>query len=198
MMLFFERGIRGGMTFSTMKYAKANNRKTPGYDPNKPDSWILYQDVNNLYGWSLSQNMPHSGFQWLDEDPETSLRRLEDLDEKSPTGLVFEVDITYPKHLHDEHNELPFLPETKCPPGSKIKKLLTTFDKKTNYVVHYLNLKQAIANGLRVEKVHRVLKFNQSAWLAPYIELNTKLRQKASNDFEKDFFKLMNNSVFGE
>ncbi|XP_050434996.1 uncharacterized protein LOC126842151 [Adelges cooleyi] len=198
MNLMFERGIRGGLTQSTLKYAKANNPKAPNYDPKLPDTWIMYQDVNNLYGWALSQFMPFGGFKWVTEDPNETLQRLDGMDEHSSTGLVFEVDISYPESLHDAHNELPFLPETKCPPNSRVKKLLTTFEKKENYVVHYLNLKQAIANGLRVEKVHRVLEFQQSAWLSVYIELNTKLRQGAANDFEKDFFKLMNNSVFGK
>ena len=67
-----------------------------------------------------------------------------------------------------------------------------------NYVVHIQTLKQALLHGLEFKKVHRVTIFNQSVWMKPYIEKNTQLRQNAKNDFEKDFFKLMNNAVFGK
>ncbi|KAE9521986.1 hypothetical protein AGLY_017619 [Aphis glycines] len=107
-----------------------------------------------------------------------------------------EVNIAYLKSLHDDHNDLPYLPERIIPTCSKIKKLVANLKPKKNYVVHYMALKQALKAGLILEKVHRVLKFNQSPWLTKYIELNTYLRKNASNDFEKDFFKLMNNTVF--
>jgi len=114
------------------------------------------------------------------------------------------------------HNDLPFLPQCSIPRGSKVKKLRAIFEKKTKYLIHYRNLQQAIKNGLIVEKVnilffnysmdyihflflqvHRVLEFKQSACLAEYISMNTELRKKAKNDFDKDFFKLMNNAIFG-
>ncbi|KAL4153079.1 hypothetical protein QTP88_000912 [Uroleucon formosanum] len=194
MLLMFENGIRGGLVQVSKRYAKANNAKTPGYDETKEKSWIIYQDCNNLYGWAMSQYMPYGGFNWV----EPTLNGLDDLDTTSPIGRVYEVDVTYPRHLHDKHNDLPFLPQNSMPHGSKVRKLMATFEEKKNYIIHYRNLQQAIKNGLIVEKVHRVIQFNQSDWLAKYIELNTMMRKKAINDFEMDFYKLMNNAVFGK
>ncbi|XP_050064775.1 uncharacterized protein LOC126553680 [Aphis gossypii] len=153
-----------------MRYAKANNEKTPDYDPTKSKSWLIYQDCNNLYGWAMSQHMPYGGFKWV----EPKLEGLNDLNDTSPIGRIYEVDITYPKELHDKHNDLPFLPQNGIPAGSKVKKLMATLQSKKNYIIHYRNLQQAIANGLIVEKVHRVVQFNQSPWLAPYIALTQR------------------------
>ncbi|XP_025406062.1 uncharacterized protein LOC112680241 [Sipha flava] len=136
----------------------------------------------------------HGDFRWV----EPTLDGLVCVSDTSEVGRVYEVDISYPKDLHELHNDLPFLPENSVLPGSKLSKLMATLGSRKNYVVHYLNLKQAVANKLKVNKVHRVFEFRQSAWLAQYINLNTGMRQKAVNDFEKDFYKLMNNSVFGK
>ena len=80
----------------------------------------------------------------------------------------------------------------------KTERLVTSIEDKEKYVVHISALKQALNNGLIFKKVHRVIEFNQDAWLNPYIVMNTRLRMKAKNKFKKDFFKLMNNSVFGK
>ena len=94
------------------------------------------------------------------------------------------------------HSDLPFLPERMK--VNKCNKLVCNLYSKNNYVIHIRSLKQALNHGLILKKkVHRVIQFNQEAWLKPYIDLNTELRKQAKNDFEKDFFKLMNNSVFG-
>ncbi|KAF4529585.1 hypothetical protein B566_EDAN016542 [Ephemera danica] len=116
----------------------------------------------------------------------------------SPLGCIFEVDMEYPGRLHDSHSNFLFLPENKVPPGGKHSKLVTTLETKEHYVIHYLALQQAIANGFKLTKVHGVLHFDQSPFLKPYIELNTDMRKKASNNFDKDFFKLMNNAVYGK
>lgn len=126
----------------------------------------------------------------------TSILNLKD---DSDIGFIFEVDLEYPPELHDKHNDYPFCPERRLIPGiSKNEKLLLTFYDKKNYIVHYSMLKLALEHGLLLKKVHRVLQFEQSAWLKPYIDLNTKLRAQANNDFEKDFYKLLNNAIYGK
>ena len=106
------------------------------------------------------------------------------------------MDVEYPKRLHDLHSDLPFLSERM--EVNKCKKLVCNLFNKKKYVAHINTLKQALNHGLKLEKIHRVIEFNQEAWLKPYIDMNTELRKEAKNDFEKDLFKLMNNSVFGK
>ena len=107
-----------------------------------------------------------------------------------------EVDVKYPKRLHKLHSDLPFLP--KRMKIDKCKKLVCNLLNKKKYVVHIKSLKQALNRGSKFKKVHRIIEFNQKAWLKPYIVMNTELRKLADNDFKKDFFKLMNNPVFGK
>ena len=121
---------------------------------------------------------------------------IKNYDEDSDKGYILEVDVKYPKKLHDLHSDFPFLPERMK--IDKCKKLVCKLYYKKNYVVHIRSLKQALNHWLILKKVHRVIQFNQEAWLKPYIDMNTELRKKAKNDFEKDFFKLMNNAVFGK
>ena len=191
-----ERGIRGGITQCCKRYAKANNPLVEGYDSAKENSFILYLDSNNLYGYSMSQSLPMSEFQWVADIDE--IGNILDLKEDDNFGYIYEVDIEYPETLHETHKDLPFLAEKLLPPNSQHPKLLTTLKKKEKYVVHYLALKQAVEHGLIISKIHRVIKFKQSKWLAPYIQLNTDLRKRSKNAFEKDFYKLMNNAVFGK
>ena len=121
---------------------------------------------------------------------------MKNYDENSDKGYILEVDVEYPKNLHKLHSDLAFLPERM--EINKCSKLVCNVQNKENYVIHIRALKQALNNGLLLKKVHRVIKFNQEAWLKSYISKNTELRKEAKNDFEKDFFKLMNNSVFGK
>ena len=109
--------------------------------------------------------------------------------EESDEGYLLEVDVQYLEKLHEIHNDLPFLPEwVKI---RKIEKLVANLHEKTEYVIHIRNLKQELNQGLVLEKVHRVIKFNQNAWLKRYIDMNTDLWKKTKNDFKKYFFKLM-------
>ena len=102
----------------------------------------------------------------------------------------------YPDTLWESHNDYPLAPEKLK--VDKIDKLICSFLPKRHYVVHYKNLKQYLQEGMILKKVHRGIKFYQSPWMEPYIRKNTDLRKTASNAFVKDFFKLMNNSVFGK
>ena len=119
---------------------------------------------------------------------------LKNYDEDSDKGYILEIDVEYPKNLHDLHSDLPFLNERMK--INKCSKLVCNLYDKNNYPVHIRSLKRALDHGLILKNVHRVIQFNQEAWLKEYIGMNTELRKQTKNDFEKDFFKLMNNSVF--
>jgi hypothetical protein len=182
------------------------------YDKESHSKFISYFDANNLYGWAMIQSLPYGGFKW--KKPKTF--DLDSVRKDSKKGHILEVDLEYPKDLHDLHNEYPYCPEHKkvteemlssyCKgiakehgvKPSKYTKLISSLADKKKYVIHERNLKQAIEAGLVLKKIHRVLEFNQKPWMKEYIEFNTEKRKMAKNDFEKDFFKLMNNSVFGK
>ena len=153
----------------------------------------MYLDANNLYGWAMCKKLPVDGFKWLDDLSVFTENVIKNYNENSDYGSILEVDTEYPKTLWGLHKELPFLAEKKI---GNVEKLVTSIEDKENYVIHISALKQAIDHELILKKVHRVIEFRQEAWLKPYIDMNTKLRAEARNDFEKDFFKLMNNSVF--
>ena len=212
---FIEKGMRGGISYIANRYGKANNKYIKTYDEKAPLKYIMYLDANNLYGWAMSQYLPTGGFKWMTE------KQIDNIDlakykEDSNKGLILEVDLAYPEELHHLHNDYPLAPEKvkvtenmlsgycknivkkyKISTGL-VHKLIPTLSNKEKYVLHYRNLQLYTDLGLKITKVHRVLEFNQSAWLKQYIDFNTEKRTNAKNAFEKDFFKLMNNSVFGK
>ena len=209
---FIEKGMRGGVSYIANRFGEANNKYMKNYDEEAASKYIMYLDANNLYGWAMSQYLPTGGFKWLNEE----FLLLDDYTDDSDKGLILEVDLEYPKELHDLHNDYPLAPEkvkverdmlsTYCVkiadkfnmPSGLVEKLIPTLGNKEKYVLHYRNLQLYLDLGLKLKKVHRVLEFDQSPWLKEYIDFNTVKRTNAKNSFEKDFFKLMNNSVFGK
>ena len=215
MFQFIEKGLRGGISYIANRYSKANNKYMKEYYENKPSKYIMYLDANNLYGWAMSQYLPTGGFKWMTQ------KQIDNIDlakykEDSKNGLILEVDLKYPQDLHNFHNDYPLAPEKVKVTDSMLSnyskriadkynistglvyKLIPTLSNKEKYVLHYRNLQLYIDLGLKVSKVHRVLEFNQSPWLKQYIAFNTEKRKNAKNAFEKEFFRLMNNSVFGK
>ena len=190
MLLMFEKGTRGGVSMIPNRYSKANNKYIKNFDKSKPSSYIAYLDANNLYGWAMSEKMPYKDFKWVENVP------LEKMLLDGDLGYVLEVDLEYPDELHELHNDYPLAPESMK--INKVNKLTPNLNNKTKYVLHHRNLKLYLSLGMKLTKIHRVIEFRQSKWLAPYITLNTNLRTEAKNNFEKNFFKLMNNSVFGK
>ena len=200
-LMMFERGIRGGITHISKRYAEANNKYMKDYNPDVESSYIQYLDANNLYGWAMSQQLPTHGFKWMSNI--TKEKVMEILEKANHSmlnmgrkGYIFEVDLEYPSNLWEDHNDYPLAPEKMVVNG--VEKLLCHFKPRKNYVVHYRNLRQYLELGMRITAVHRGISFYQSSWMEPYIRKNTELRKTAANSFEKDFFKLMNNSVFGK
>ena len=193
MLLMFEQGIRGGITQVVCKYAASNNPYMGDkFDLNEDTTYLQYLDANNLYGWAMSQPLPTGEFRWVDVNP----NEISELATRTDKGYILEVDVTYPKELHNPHNDLPFMCERMDING--VEKLVPNLRDKKNYVIHIQALNQALQHGLIPDRIHQAIEFDQSPWLKTYIDFNTQLRMAATNDFEKDFFKLMNNSVFGK
>ena len=216
MYLFIEKGTRGGISYIANRYGKANNKYMSDYKPDCPISYLMYLDANNLYGWGMSQYLPTGGFKWM-TDKKMAKFNLNDYKDNSKMGCMLEVDLEYPQELHDLHNDYPMAPEKmvvkpemlsnyckkiagklKLNTDEKTAKLIPTLWNKSKYVIHYRLLQQCLKHGLKLTKIHRILTFRQQPFLKKYIDFNTQMRTNAKNAFEKDFFKLMNNSVYGK
>ena len=180
MQLFIEKGLRGGISYIAHRHAEANNKYMKNYDPDKPSSHIPYLDANNLYGWAMSQPLPYGGFKWINADDVFKSGKII----KWPdVGRIYEVDLKYPKKLHDLHNDYPCAPEKikvsddmlsdYCREiknkfnisSGNVNKLIPTLSNKKNYVLHEVNLMLYIRLGLKVKKIHRILEFREKPWL---------------------------------
>ena len=193
MLLMVEKGIRGGISNAFKRYAKANNKFMQSFDPELKSSFIVYLDANNLYGWAMSKPLPVGEFEWMSEE---ELGDWERFVEEEGVGCILEVDLEYPAELHDFHNDFPLAPE-KLTLG-KVEKLTQNLRDKEAMVLHGKNLQLYLSLGMKLKLIRRGLKFAEKDFMKCYIDKNTSLRSQAKNDFEKELFKLMNNSVFGK
>ena len=217
MYLLFEGGMRGGVCAISKRLSQANNQLMgQAYDPTKPSIYIVDLDANNLSGWAMSQSLPSGNFQWVPAE-EFDTINWQTLTANDNVGYAVECDLEYPPELHELHNEYPMAPErlnisVEMLSDTQVQisrhyartrahtnvKLVPNLMAKVKYTTHYLNLKFYLDHGMRLTKVHRVIRFNQSRWMEPYISMNTQMRAAATNDMEKDFHKLMNNAVYGK
>ncbi|GBN22535.1 hypothetical protein AVEN_268168-1, partial [Araneus ventricosus] len=212
MHMFVEKGIRGGISVITKRFSQANNKYLPNFDASKSIKHIIYLDCNNLYGASMVESLLYGGFEWISAD--VTLDWIQSIPQDSSEGYIFEVDLKYPEELHGLHNDYPLAPEKmdikfedlsefskavlngmKYTPSTK---LVPNLKDKKNYITYYKNLQFYLKQGLKLEKMHKILKFQQKPWLKKYIMFNTEQRRNSKSAFEKDFFKLMNNSVYGK
>ncbi|XP_075158156.1 uncharacterized protein LOC142231433 [Haematobia irritans] len=196
---FIKNGIRGGITQCSKRYHKANNKYMKNFNPDIVSTFLLYLDVNNLYGWAMQQFLPYGNFKWVAEadiirDPNV----IKNFKFDSPEGYIYEVSISCPPHLHNKFNDLPLAAENKKVGGSKHNKLVADLTPKERYTIHYMTLKQCLEQGYVLNEVHRVLTFSQRPWLKEYIDKNNDCRKKTNIAFEKNFFKLLNNAVYGK
>ena len=169
--------------------------------------------MNNLYGWAMISYLPSGGFKWLKNIDGFDVNSIS---EKSPRGYILKIDLEYPDKLHLLHDYYPLVPEKlaisydtlsdyckKIADEYEIKvsdemKLIPNLGDKTNYVLRYRNLKLYVFLRMKLIKIYRLLKFKQTDWMKKYIDFNNEKRTNAANSFEKDFFKLMINSVYSK
>ena len=183
--LFIEKGLRWGISYIATRYAKANNKYMNDYDPKKSSTFISYLNLNNLYGWAMSEYLPYERFKWLENVDEFDVMSI---NEKSPIGYFLEVDLEYPDELHELHNDYPLAPEKLAVSSDMllkyckkiadkyeikvgdVKKLIPNLSSRTNDVVHYRNLQLYLSLRMKLTKIHKVLEFKQSDWMKKYIE----------------------------
>jgi hypothetical protein len=220
-----ERMKRGGLCFvGSKRHVKANNKYMETYDETQDSNYLIYLDANNLYGWAMSQLLQYDN---IKINNNIDIKEVLETADDNDVGYIVECDLTFPAELHEKFKEYPPCPESLTPntkwmseyqrdqlakndktiakklsKGEDVNvgcsKLIPHLMEHKNYCIHYRNLKYVESLGVKIGKVHNVVSFDQKAWMEPYIDFNTSKRKKAKNEFEKDFFKLMNNSVFGK
>ncbi|CAG8686712.1 4388_t:CDS:2, partial [Acaulospora colombiana] len=209
--LFCEKGIRENISMASNHQVVANNPKCPVYNPNKPTTWLLYIDSNGLYTGSMMQSMPTEGHRYLEEKeiPELYNKLINcKIPDDASKGYMVEVDMEYPYKLHKDHTLYSLAPENLEIPKeekskycqdlindfkhfTKTKKLVPNLYNKKNYIVHYRALQCYIKLGIKLTKIHRAIEFNQSQWMKPFMEELARSRALATNDFEKNMYKLL-------
>ena len=149
LLLMVKKGIRRGICNTSHRYAKANNKYMKNYDKNKELSYLKYWDVNNLYGWAMSQKLPVNKFEWIEETSQFNEDFITNYNEESDEGYFLEVEVQYPQKLHELHNDLPFLPERKK--IKKLEKLVTNLYDKNECHSHK-KFKTSIKSWINFEK----------------------------------------------
>jgi hypothetical protein len=219
---FFVKAIRGGCSGIMLRYARTNNKFTPQeYDPSKMSNFLIYLDANNLYGWSMMQDLPYGYFEWVAQDEIPTIQEdiMTYLEENlgNGRGAYLEVDLEYPSVLHPAHNYYPLAPvkrpvkEEELSPysrylntlvnrkhDSKVDMLLQTLEDREHYCVYYKNLRFYLKHGMVLKKIHRILEFNEAPIMRSYIEKNTEMRNKATNTADRNLWKIANNSAYGK
>jgi hypothetical protein len=189
MLEVIQQGVRGGISMISKRYARANNKYMTDYNEDKPSSYLMYWDANNLYGEALSCFLPTGDYEWDSSWKDNSTEQIMELSASSPKGYIFEVDALVPKELHDKFSDYPLMVETTEGKASGYmqrvhqrfslsdqqdikyhKKLIPNLCHKTKYAIHYRNLQQCIEQGIVITRIHRVLKFSQAPFIRPYIE----------------------------
>ena len=216
---FIESGIRSGYSGVVQRYAAANNKYMNSFDSETPSSFLLYIDQNALYSYVMQEcPLQTRDFKWLSRD-EIQALDLCGISKDANVGYILEVTLNYPDELHDiqAHKDFPLegqklalcndllSPLTQSmreafqmKVNGNTEKLVPNFFEKKHHVLHYRNLKLYLELGLRLKKIHRATAFCQSVRMAPYIRFNIEHRRNASNQFESNFFKLLNNATFGK
>ena len=216
MVNFFEKGIRGGISQINHRHFRTNIPGSSNHCPRNPDGYALYTDANGLYAHAMTHALPSGGFEWLTEDEIRTLN-IWAIPKDGHMGVVLEVDLEYPAELHDAHNDFPFCPikrkilSTELSPlarfiaekskhsyPSNAEKLMTTLEPKQHYVIHYRMLQTALKHGLKLKRIWRGVRFQQSPWLREFILLLNRKKQRAETVFDRSFLKLFSNSIYGK
>ena len=189
--MFFEHGMKGGVSCISKRYSETSKNKH-----------ILYLDLNNLYGCAIRQYLPISNFKWVKNIYKIE-QKLMNIKNNSSTGYVLEVDLESPKKFHNIYNDYPLAPEKNNIPKEWLskyclkiasvhnittgikKQLLPNLMNKNIYVMHYRNLQQCLEFGMKLKKIHKMLKFKQNDWMTPYIDINTQKRMMSNNESDK-------------
>ena len=211
---FFESNLRGGLCCASKRHIVANNKYCVNFDPSKPSTYIFFIDCNALYATCMLNYLPYKDFRWLTG---RELKTIDFLNHPADAefGFALEVDLTYPSHLHDGHNDLPLAPQnvhinfdmlseyqkTTWPGNAKAsgsKKLTPTFQDRRGYGLHYLALQLYTEFGMELVKIHRGVIFRQKPWIRPYVEFHQNKRSKATSEFDNKWSKNGVNIVYGK
>lgn len=201
MLNLIKKNVRGGISNATLRYSESNNEYLRnGYDANKGEKvYNIYLDAGALYSFTISNfRLPYSNFEWVSGSELHELsKNFMTISPESDEGYIFIVDVHYPKELHNDHSDLPFLSETLK--IGRVKKLSNNLYDKINYVCHYRILQQAVKHGLIVTKFHKAIKFIQTKTIAPYIDKCMGYRQVPGiSEFEIMLWKIFANCTYGK